>query len=248
MTMSGQKLSTLKPVVLANDDYDRSEETYEKEIYSADNFCDGEETPVKEIFTPASAFDCGQRYTSMQNIIISPRNCVNVTQDNVLDLFDEISRSDDVESHRQQYSALVQLYRDLPKDMFLSRILSDYNADEKQLYELRSNLFAELKSIEKCPFAPGTELKRRKNTIRGEGVHVKLCGDIYILTSVFDGAPFDDLKDLISISKYSSQNENDQSVLIDANTPLVGKNLPQNSDFDLYCYCSGRCNRLKAGQ
>ena len=96
-----------------------------------------------------------------------------VTQDNVLDLFDEISRSDDVESHRQQYSALVQLYRDLPKDMFLSRILSDYNADEKQLYELRSNLFAELKSIEKCPFAPGTELKRRKNTTRGEGVHVK---------------------------------------------------------------------------
>ena len=156
-----------------------------------------------------------------------------MTQDNVLDLFDEISRSDDIESHRQQYSALVQLYRDLPKDMFLSRILSDYNADEKLLYELRSNLFAELKSIEKCPFVPGTELKRRKNTTRGEGVHVKLCGDIYILTSVLDGAPFDDLKDLISISKYSSQNENDQSVLIDANTPLVGKNLPQNSDFDL---------------
>ena len=172
--MSGQKLSTLKPVVLANDDYDRSEETYEKEIYSAANFFDGEETPVKEIFTPASTFDCGQRYTSMQNIIISPRNCVNVTQDNVLDLFDEISRSDDVESHRQQYSALVQLYRNLPTDMFLSRILSDYNADEKLLYELRSYLFAELKSIEKCPFAPGTELKRRKNTTRGEGGSCKI--------------------------------------------------------------------------
>ena len=43
---------------------------------------------------------------------------------------------------------------------------------------------------------------------------MKLCSDIYVLTSVADGAPFEDMKDLLSISKLPSHN---QSVCGDTN-------------------------------
>ena len=52
---------------------------------------------------------------------------------------------------------------------------------------------------------------------------MKLCADVFVLISVLDGARADDLKDLISSSKYASQteNNNDESMLASAGTPLV---------------------------
>ena len=84
-----------------------------------------------------------------------------------------------------------------------------------RLKEVRSKLFSALKALEEFPFGPGTELKRRKHTRGGESVAMKLCNDICVLTSVLDGAPFDDLKDLISLGKYTSTND---SVCVDQNT------------------------------
>ena len=95
-------------------------------------------------------------------------------------------------------------------------------------------LFNELRSLEEFPFAPGSELKRRKNTKAGEGVGTKLCSDIYILTSVLDGAPFEDIKDLISTSKLSTQNE---SMYVDPgtaqDTPSARTQKTGSSDVDL---------------
>lgn len=186
--MSEHVLTTLKPVVLANDDFQDSEQTFVKKEYTDYNFNMSQETSAKEVYTPASSFECGQRYVSEQHINVSARSMSSVKLSSVYHL-------DDV----------IQLYRDLPNDLFQSRILSDNNSDERQLKHLRGKLFSELKAFEDFPFAPGTDLKRRKNNNRGEGAVTKLCGDIYVLTSILDGAPFDDLKDLISSSKYSSQ-------------------------------------------
>ena len=58
---------------------------------------------------------------------------------------------------------------------------------------------------------------------------------MYVLISVLDGAPADDLKDLISSSKYASQTENDidESVLASAGTPLVSKRANKNCGLDV---------------
>ncbi|MEW8546860.1 MAG: hypothetical protein AB2693_25375, partial [Candidatus Thiodiazotropha sp.] len=173
---------------------------------------------------------------SEQHINVSARNVVNVTNENAADLFDDITNQSSVKlSSVYHLDDMIQLYRDLPKELFLSRVLSDTNSDERHLKQLRAKLFAELKALEEFPFAPGTDLKRRKNNNRGEGAVMKLCGDIYVLTSILDGAPFDDLKDLISSSKYSSQHDcdHDQSVLVDSNTPLAKSSSSQNCDPEL---------------
>ena len=61
--------------------------------------------------------------------------------------------------------------------------------------------------LEEFLFAPGSDLKKRKHTRAGEGVAMKRCSGIYVLTSVADGgAPFEDMKDLLSLSKLPSHN------------------------------------------
>ena len=75
------------------------------------------------------------------------------------------------------------------------------------LFDLRHKLFNEVKCLEEFPYPPGSELKKRKNTKLGESVAMKLGYDIYILTSVIDAAPFEDMKDMLSISKLSSQKQ-----------------------------------------
>ena len=222
--MSKQELVLLKPVVLANDDYSANEETFVKELYRADNFHDGDETFVKQPYTSTQdiSLQCGQ------NIVISHGNRINVTHDNVAEIFDEINPSqsdlsdcnDDCEQQSNNFQPFIQLYRDLPRDLFVRRIQSDYNSDERLLYKLRGDLFSKLKESDKYSFVPGVELKRRKKSPRGDSVDLKLCADIYVLVSVLDGASSDDLKDLISSARYVSQTENDESVLVGAGTPL----------------------------
>ena len=77
--MSSKSLTYLKPVILANDDY---EESTVNQAYSYAN----EETAVKQVYSPdnsGSSIQCGQRVTSLLNINVTPRNLVNVTQENV---------------------------------------------------------------------------------------------------------------------------------------------------------------------
>ena len=48
----------------------------------------------------------------------------------------------------------------------MNRIQSDYNSDERLLYQLRGDLFSKLKESDKYSFVPGIELKRRKKKLR----------------------------------------------------------------------------------
>ena len=216
--MSSKSLTSLKPVILGNDDY---EETTVNQVFSST--C--EETAVKQVFSPDnsySSFQCGQRVTSLLNINVTPRNLVNVTQENVSSLFTEIT-DDTTNMHvpSQNIHNVLQLFRQLPKDMFLSQILSDFHSDEMDLKELRNTLFSELKTLADFPFPIGSELKRRKKPKIGESTAVKLCNDIYVLASVFEGASFDDMKELLSISKYNQDSTQNDAICIDSSDTSV---------------------------
>ena len=218
MTMSSKSLTSLKPVILGNDDY---EEPTVNQVFSST--C--EETAVKQVFSPDnsySSFQCGQRVTSLLNINVTPRNLVNVTQENVSSLFTEIT-DDTTNMHvpSQSIHNVLQLFRQLPKDMFLSQILSDFHSDEMDLKELRNTLFSELKTLADFPFPIGSELKRRKKPKIGESTAVKLCNDVYVLASVFEGASFDDMKELLSISKYNQDSTQNDAICIDSSDTSV---------------------------
>ena len=229
--------TTLEPVVLANDDFCDEDQTFKKQTFSqisefecaqryttvqhtavspSNEFAylsptTSDETAVKQIYTQSTCtIDCAQRPT----MNVSSRHLVQVTPDNVESIYNEL---DQPPIGQRDYSAdLIQLCRDLPKDMFVTRLLDDNNSDEVRLKDVRYNLFSQLKSLEEFPFSLGTELKRRKHTRVGESVAMKLCYDIYVLTSVLDGAPFEDMKDLISSGKSNPLND---SVCGEQNSP-----------------------------
>ena len=227
--MSSKSLTSLKPVILGNDDY---EEPTVNQVFSST--C--EETAVKQVFSPDnsySSFQCGQRVTSLLNINVTPRNLVNVTQENVSSLFTEIT-DDTTNMHvpSQNIHNVLQLFRQLPKDMFLSQILSDFHSDEMDLKQLRNTLFSELKTLADFPFPIGSELKRRKKPKIGESTAVKLCNDIYVLASVFEGASFDDMKELLSISKYNQDSTQNDAICIDSSDTSVS--CKHDSDIALF--------------
>ena len=116
--MNEQTLTTLQPVILGNDDY---EETSLKQMYSPE--C--EETCVKHVYSPDdSQIQCGQRVTSLLNVNISSRNLINVTPENVSNLYEDItSSSNNMLSLSQSVKNLIQSYRQVPKDLFLSQLL-----------------------------------------------------------------------------------------------------------------------------
>ena len=117
--MTEHNLTTLMPVVLANDDHDDNDQTSLKQVYSLENDDFGE-TDLKQGYelenptnTQDSHIDCAQRMPS-SIIGISSRQLVQVTADNVDKVYHEILESSSFSDK------FVQMYRNLPKDMFLS--------------------------------------------------------------------------------------------------------------------------------
>ena len=127
------------------------------------------------------------------------------TPDNVNALYRDLSCEADV--HSDTLDKLIKLHRDLPKDLFVSRILSDNSLDEMRLKEIQYSVFSKVKTHQEFPFSASTELKRRKNTRLDESVAMILCFDIYVLISVIEGTPFDDIKDIISAGKSTVSND-----------------------------------------
>ena len=171
---------------------------------------DYEQTAAKQVYTPEalndSHIDCGQRVTSYANPNVTNRTLVNVTSENVDSVFEQINNEHSVYSGAsEKVNHVVKLFRDLPKDLFIGRIMSDHNSEETKLKELRNHIFTEIKNLEDFPFSLAAELKRRKQTKYGDSTALKLSGDIYTLISVFEGAPYEDLKELFSVSKSSSE-------------------------------------------
>ncbi|MEW8548007.1 MAG: hypothetical protein AB2693_31265 [Candidatus Thiodiazotropha sp.] len=212
--MSEKTYTTLEPVASSNVDF---EETLVKQLYTPEHF-DG-----------SSTIDCGQRVTSYVNLNISSRNLVNVTPENVESVFDELSSANPLS---ETVENTIKLYRDLPKDYFIARIISDYDSDDNKLKAVRNQLFVEVKSLEEFPFSSASELKRRNKPKLGESAALKLGGDIYILASVLEGASFDDLKDLISSTKINSDTLNQSTYIVESGTePVRGASCKCDADL-----------------
>ena len=84
----------------------------------------------------------------------------------------EICDDDDSEEF-VVYRGLQLLFRGLPKEMFVSRILSDTASCETKLGEMRSVLFEQLKEAEDFPYGLQAMLKRRVYTRSGDSVPIK---------------------------------------------------------------------------
>lgn len=118
------------------------------------------------------------------------------------------------------YRSLQALYRGLPKEMFVNRILLNEASCEVRLGEMRSELFEQLKEDDEFPYGLQCMLRRRVYTRNGDTVAVKYAYDIHTLMSVLEGADYSEMRDLLSSS--SGKNQRSQSVTGAANSTFGG--------------------------
>ncbi|MCG7879660.1 MAG: hypothetical protein N0C90_25530 [Candidatus Thiodiazotropha endolucinida] len=110
------------------------------------------------------------------------------------------------------YLRLQIIFRSLPRDMFINRILKTVSSSEPDLESHRAMLFDLIKECEDFPYGLQAELKRRVHTRNGDTVATKLAQDIYCLMSVLEGSDYSELKDLIAGGK-KGQRAQSQSVV-----------------------------------
>ena len=103
------------------------------------------------------------------------------------------------------YIRLQTLYRSLPKEMFISRILKNVSFSEPDLESHRAMLYELVKECDDFPYGLQAELKRRVHTRNGDSVTTKLAQDIYILVSVLEGGEFTDLKGMIASGRKGNR-------------------------------------------
>ena len=108
------------------------------------------------------------------------------------------SQNEDDYNDNIVYNGLVALYRGLPKEMFINRVLLNEASCENKLGEMRSSLFEHLKETDDFPYGLQCMLKRRVCTRNSDSVAVKLAQDIHTLMSVLEGAEYSDMRELLS--------------------------------------------------
>lgn len=102
----------------------------------------------------------------------------------------------------EEYRTIIKLFREFPKDMFITQILKDYASSESDLERIRSEYFSHLKSLHHdFPFGEDAVLKRRMASRKGDSLAVKLAQDIHSIIDVVEGGDCSVLKPLISTSK-----------------------------------------------
>ena len=166
-------------------------------------------TPVTWLNSDDEITDVKVPYTSLSQL--SENDIPNAQRPPILlqTLENNVSNSQQPDSQEEMYptppemeiSQLMVLYRGLPKEMFINRILVQYASCEVKLENARFNILERLKDMEDFPYGLQCELKRRLHTRTGESVPTKLAYDIHTLLSVVDGADYSDIKDLLSNGK-----------------------------------------------
>ena len=130
-----------------------------------------------------------------------------------------------------EYNRLVQWYQELPSGMFISKLICEYRSSEPDLEATRQLFYEAVKSYEDFPYGLNTELKRRVYTRKGDPPVNKLANDIYILLSIFDGADYSDMKEMLSNGKPKSRSFSTGRVrlqTLSAHTPT--NNRTENED------------------
>lgn len=146
--------------------------------------------------------------------LLDPRQAPIVNTSNelhVTGLDTEVTDETEYETVEEQtefqevYQKLIDLFRELPKEMFVNRVLLNEASCEATLENYRMVPFEELKELDDFPFGLQCELKRRVHTCKGDAVAVKLAYDIHTLMAVHEGGDYSDLKDMFRSNKSSSQ-------------------------------------------
>lgn len=83
-------------------------------------------------------------------------------------------------------------------------MLQDSSSDRDRLDGARMDILDCIKQTDGYPFDSRASLKKRIQTRTGDSVEYKLAQDIYCLSSVLDGADWDDLRDVLNISRRPS--------------------------------------------
>ena len=117
-----------------------------------------------------------------------------------------------------EYRRLQSLYRGLPKEMFVNRILLNEASCDVKLGEMRSHLFEQMKEDDSFPYGLQCMLKRRVATRNGDTVAGKYAYDIHTLISVLEGGEYSDIRELLS----SGKGQRSQSSSSVANTTMNG--------------------------
>ena len=206
MAEGGQLLlADLKPVVLANDDFDY-EITYLKEVAQTE-FSKNQDATLVNVSSVQSVQVTPDNVNSLFNNIIAPdsqnislqcgqyvaphpESTTQVTQNSCLQNDDPLSVDN-----------LLSLVRSYPKDLFITQVLQDSSSDRDRLDSVRTNILGCIQQTDGYPFDSRASLKKRIDTRKGDSVEYKLAQDIYCLSSVLDGADWDDLRDVLNISR-----------------------------------------------
>lgn len=75
-------------------------------------------------------------------------------------LLDSMECGQDNKYFLRIFNTLTELYKELPTDLFVPRILKDYNCSESDLDGVRLLLFDSLKSYDDFPYGDDCELKK----------------------------------------------------------------------------------------
>ena len=177
---SNGTLSSLRPVILANGDFDE------------------EITPLKEVV--ASEFT--------KTVNVSNMTTINVTKDNVDELCNNIltpetqfstfqgaqanqavqnptepgaqcpydTQLSSIQNQERQSSDPV---RSLPRDIFLTQIFKDSPSDRDRLEAVKLELFGIIQNSDGYPYDSRANLKKRIKTRTGDVVENKLANDIH---------------------------------------------------------------------
>lgn len=113
--------------------------------------------------------------------------------------------------YQEILNKLHELFKGLPREMFVNRLLLNEASCEVTLDKYRSVLFEGLKESEDFPYGLQCELKRRVHTRNGDTVAVKLAYDVHSLMSVMEGGDYSDIKDMLRSNKSYSQRSQSMS-------------------------------------
>ena len=168
-------------------------------------------TPVKlvgdhgEVTEAKVPYSSGTTHIVKQELDTSSYTVFGEGSGDDLDIYDQ--------PEHKLYMRFQSIFRGLPKEMFINRIIQCASSSEPDLENHRSMLFELVKECDEFPFGLQAELKRRVRTRNGDSVVSKLAHDVYILMSVLEGGEFSELKDIIAKGKSNRTQSQAQTPL-----------------------------------
>lgn len=134
------------------------------------------------------SISCDDNNDDKQLTELTPVSLINVKQectDVKVPYAVDVAIYDDADNNENiLYNQLQILYRGLPKEMFVSRILRNEVSCVVTLESHRSELFELIKECDDFPYGLQCDLKRRVHTRNDDSVATKLACDIHTLMAV----------------------------------------------------------------